>query len=43
MKTVAEALAFLESEKERLAELGTYIDDVAYLEYLITKIKGGDE
>lgn len=39
MKTVAEVLAFLESEVARLTELGTYDDDVTYLEYLISKIK----
>lgn len=40
MQTVQEIIAFLESEIVRLNELGTYADDVAYLEYLIAKIKG---
>lgn len=40
MKTVEEVIAFLEDERDRLDELGTYEKDVEYLEILIKKIKG---
>lgn len=41
MKTIQEVIAFLESEKLRLGELGTYSDDIDYLDYLIKTIQEG--
>jgi hypothetical protein len=40
MKTVAEVLAFLRSEQERLTDLGpSYEDDVEYVQFLIDGIE----
>jgi hypothetical protein len=40
MKTVQEVLDFLDSEIVRLTELGTYDEDVSYIQSLIEQIKG---
>jgi hypothetical protein len=43
MKTVEEVVAYLRSERDRLADAGTYSDDVDYLNRLLTEITGEDE